>query len=278
MRSSIWKASRNVEKAYLKALTKLAKMFSKLAATSNDPSDYEEKMWKFQNSTSYNNYIYSIVKRMVLPLSNINEDTWRKAARKATRSKFFYYTLVKNINSGLEASIRDQINRNATIIQTLPLDVSKKVVNDIGKYTIQGLRATEISKLIKDKTDQHARASARLIARTEVSKTQTALTRARAENIEKRWYVWRTEEDARVRDSHRTMDDVIVNWQDPPSPEILTGLEPAKGNAYYHAGEIYNCRCYPEVLLEVDDVKWPHKVHQSGRIVNMSRKEFEKIF
>lgn len=278
MRSSVWKASRNVEKAYLKALTKLVKMFSKLAATSKELYEYEEKMRKFQNSTSYNKYIYSIVRRMVLPLSNINEDTWRKAARKATRSKFFYYTLVKNINSGLDASMQDQINRNATIIQTLPSDVSKKVVNDIGKYTIQGLRAIEISKLIKDKTDQHARASAKLIARTEVSKTQTALTRARAENIEKRWYVWRTEEDARVRDSHRTMDDVIVNWQDPPSPEILTGLKPANGNAYYHAGEIYNCRCYPEVLLEVDDVKWPHKVYQSGRIVTMNRKEFEKIF
>lgn len=278
MRSSAWKASRNVEKAYLKALMKLIKMFSKLAATSKDPSEYEEKMRKFQNTTSYNNYIYSIVKRMVLPLSNINEDTWRKAARKATRSKFFYYTLVKNINSGLEASMRDQINRNATIIQTLPTDVSKKVVNDIGKYTIQGLRATEISKLIREKTDQHARASAKLIARTEVSKTQTALTRARAENIEKRWYVWRTEEDARVRDSHRTMNDVIVNWQDPPSPEILTGLKPAAVNAYYHAGEIYNCRCYPEVLLEVDDVNWPHKVHQSGKIVVMSKKEFENIF
>lgn len=71
------------------------------------------------------------------------------------------------------------------------------------------------------------------------------------------------------------MEGVIVNWNDPPSPEELAGEESV---GHYHAGNIWNCRCYSEVLLDVDDVKWPHKVYSNGQIKNMSKKEFEKIY
>ena len=71
------------------------------------------------------------------------------------------------------------------------------------------MRASDIAKIIQDKTKQHSRASARLIARTEVSKTTTALTKARCNNLDIHWYVWRTAEDGnRVRKSHRIMNGV----------------------------------------------------------------------
>ena len=129
--------------------------------------------------------------------------------------------------------------------------------------------------LIKEKTDKHAKASERLIARTEVSKTTTALTKARSENLGINWYVWRTVLDGlRVRKSHRIMEGVLVNWNMPPSPEKLAG-EKDVGN--YHAGNIWNCRCYPEPLISVDDIRWPHKIYINGRIEIISKKEFEKI-
>lgn len=279
MRYTAWRASKEIEKNFLKSLMRLVKLFSNIADSSKgDNRLFRYKMSKFQDSVEYNRYINSIVKRMVIPVSRINADTWRKAARRSTKSRFIYKTLMANINDGLKLSIDEQIKRNATIISTLPMDVADKVTRDIADKTFEGIRATDIAKIISDKTRQHAGASARLIARTEVSKTQTALTRARSENIQKRWYVWRTEEDARVRDSHRTMEGVLINWQTPPSPEILTNLPAQSGNAYYHAGETYNCRCYPEVLLEVDDVKWPHKVYYMGRIVMMKKSDFMKMY
>lgn len=58
----------------------------------------------------------------------------------------------------------------------------------------------------------------------------------------------------RVRKSHRIMEGVLVNWNMPPSPERLAG-EKDVGN--YHAGNIWNCRCYPEPLISVDDIRWP---------------------
>ena len=69
------------------------------------------------------------------------------------------------------------------------------------------------------------------------------------------------------------MEGVLVNWNDPPSPEKLIG---EKDVGKYHAGNIWNCRCYSAPLLEIDDVKWPHEVYMNGKIKKMNRKEFEK--
>ena len=279
MRYYNWRTSRKVEKQYLQALYKLLQIFRRFAKSSKgNPSSFTNKLNEFQQSDAFKSYTDSIVRRMVLSAFNVQAKTWREAARKSMKSHSVYSLLLKDINEGLRPSIEAQVARNAGIISTLPLDVSVKVTKDIEKATFEGLRPKAIEQLIIDKTSQHAGASARLIARTEVAKTQTALNRARSERVGAKWYVWRTSEDGAVRDSHRLMNDVLVNWQDPPAPEILAGEVPPKRNTYYHAGEIYNCRCYPEVLLDVDDIEWPHKVYRGGAIQKMSKKQFLEIF
>ena len=70
------------------------------------------------------------------------------------------------------------------------------------------------------------------------------------------------------------MDGVVVSWNDPPSPEKLVG-EKAYGE--YHAGETFNCRCYPEPILDVDDVNFPAKVYRRGRIQTMKKDEFTRL-
>ena len=113
-----------------------------------------------------------------------------------------------------------------------------------------------------------------LIARTESSKASTALTEARAESLNLPWYVWRTSKDARVRSSHRHMDGVLIAWAEAPSPEALKGL---KSYGTYQAGNTFNCRCYPEPLIYLDQVSWPHKVYHNGTIREMTRSAFKKI-
>lgn len=275
MKYRSWDKADSIERSFLKALNKISKMFGDIAKRAMTPNEFQEMMDEFQESEEYGNYITSSVRNMVTPIATMNMRTWRQAAKKASKSPMLYKLLLREINSGLEKDIRDQIESNSLLIKTLPHDTALKVVNDIEKLTYKGLRAFEIQKHIRKYTDQHARASAKLIARTEVSKTMSALTQARAKNLNINWYVWRTEQDGdRVRPSHRTMEGVLVNFDYPPSPERLTGL-PSVGN--YHAGNIWNCRCYEEPLLDVDDVKWPHKVHINGQIKTMSRKEFELL-
>ena len=70
------------------------------------------------------------------------------------------------------------------------------------------------------------------------------------------------------------MEGVLVCWNDPPSPEKLIN---EKFVGYYHAGEIYNCRCYPQPIVKLNFVKWPAKVYYQGKIQRMSRKQFEEI-
>lgn len=276
MKYSIWRQSRRIENEYLKTLYTLCDMFRKIAqSVGGDQALYMQRMNQFQNSYQYEKYIMSAVKRMVTPIADINAKTWREAARKSTRGRFLYDLLMEELQQGKNILINDQLLENAALIKTLPNDIAEKVVKDIADEALKGKRARSIEKIIMQETDKHSRASARLIARTEVAKTQSALTRVRAQSLDMQWYVWRTALDGnRVRPSHRLMEGVLVNWNDPPSPESLAG-EKSVGN--YHAGNIWNCRCFSEVLVDIDDVKWPHKVYRNGQIQMMSKREFSNL-
>lgn len=276
MKYDAWRRSKRIQEEFKTTLYQLTDLFHKIAtAAGEDKEKYVRDMNEFQSSEQYTNFVYSAVKRMVTPLAANNYSTWRRAAKKANRSPHLYTLLMRELNTGIVMDINQQIEENADLIRTLPNDTARKVVKDIEEMAFKGMRASDIAKIIQDKTKQHARASARLIARTEVSKTTTALTKARCSNLDIHWYVWRTAEDGnRVRKSHRIMNGVLVNWNDPPSPERLAG-EKDVGN--YHAGNIWNCRCYPEPLLEIDDVRWPHKVYWGGQIKTMTKGEFEQL-
>ena len=271
-----WRRIKTVEKEYLNTLLKLVKIFKKIANSSgNDQQKYIDSMNNFQNSMQYEKFINSAVKRMVLPLDVGNQRTWREAAKKATKSKFLYRLLMDELKQETGQIIQRQVMENVLLIKTLPNDVAQKVVNDIAENALKGARAESIEKIIRDKTDQHSRASARLIARTETAKTMSALTKARCEQLGLRWYIWRTALDGtRVRLSHRIMEGVLVNWNNPPAPEELVGENSA---GHYHAGNIWNCRCYSEPVLELEDIRFPARVYYNGKIVMMNKSEFEQI-
>lgn len=276
MKKEEWKTTRIIQDSFLDTLGKLNELFNFIATSSgNDRDKYNEQMRNFQNSEPFNSFVYSAVRRMVTPIAIQNMKTWRKAAKKSTKNPYLYKLLMREINNGLKNDINIQIEENANLIKTLPTDVAKKVTKDIEEMALKGMRASEIAKVIREQTDKHSRASAKLIARTEISKTTTALTKARCDNLDLHWYVWRTAEDGdRVRKSHRIMEGVLVNWNEPPSPEALAG-EKSVGN--YHAGNIWNCRCYPEPLIEIDDISWPHKVYTNGKIQTMGKMQFEQM-
>lgn len=271
-----WRRIKTVEKEYLNTLLKLVKIFKKIANSSgSDQQKYIDSMNNFQNSMQYEKFINSAVKRMVLPLDVGNQRTWREAVKKATKSKFLYRLLMDELKQGTGQIIQKQVMENVLLIKTLPNDVAQKVVSDISENALKGARAESTEKIIRDKTDQHARASARLIARTETAKTMSALTKARCEQLGLRWYIWRTALDGtRVRLSHRIMEGVLVNWNNPPAPEELVG---EKSAGHYHAGNIWNCRCYSEPVLELEDIRFPARVYYNGQIVMMNKSEFEQI-
>lgn len=77
------------------------------------------------------------------------------------------------------------------------------------------------------------------------------------------WYIWYTCHDERVRESHKFMDGVICNWNDPPNPgHLLTGSD----GASEHPGYGLKCRCSPLSVISFKDISFPARVHVHGEI------------
>ena len=58
------------------------------------------------------------------------------------------------------------------------------------------------------------------------------INQLRQEDLGIEQYVWRSQDDAKVRDNHAAYDDRVFRWDNPP-----------EGG---HPGEAHNCRCYAE--------------------------------
>ena len=134
--------------------------------------------------------------------------------------------------------MRGLLAEQVTLIKSLPLDAAQRVHELTLKGIEDGTRASEIAKEIM-RSGQVSVSRARLIARTEVSRTASTLTQARAEHVGSTGYIWRTSGDSDVRHSHAKMNGKFVPWDQPPTLDGMTG----------HAGCLPNCRCYPEPVI-----------------------------
>jgi SPP1 gp7 family putative phage head morphogenesis protein len=183
------------------------------------------------------------------------------------------------VQEEMETSVGRRVDEivaeNARLISSIPEHLREQVDREIHQAEMAGARHEAIAKYLQKRIPQLTRSRAALIARTETGKSAMALTQARAEDLELPSYRWATSEDARVRDSHRLMDKVIVFWSDPPSPEALAGEKSRLGK--YHAGNCPNCRCDAYPLIDVNDVDWPHKVYSGGRIHMMTLVRFKRL-
>ncbi|WP_322893908.1 MULTISPECIES: phage minor head protein [unclassified Yoonia] len=66
------------------------------------------------------------------------------------------------------------------------------------------------------------------------------INQLRQEDLGIEMYIWRSQDDAKVRDSHAEHDDQVFRWDDPP--------------AGGHPGEAHNCRCYAEPIAPAPQI------------------------
>lgn len=154
-------------------------------------------------------------------------------------------------------------------------NISEQTIIYISDECLKERWPSEIAKEIPDFVPGISISSAESLAKTVWNILSTNSVRLKAQDIGLNWYVWKTCGDSTVRESHKLMDRVLVNWNDPPSPEALSGK---KYIGCYHAGEILECRCYPEPLTSIDQVKWPHLIYQKGSILRITKTQFKNIF
>jgi SPP1 gp7 family putative phage head morphogenesis protein len=273
MKKSHWEIKKRVESDYAKSVQHLFNLFF------SEGEEVIERLAGFLSSPEakekFDKYAESTASRMVTGIYTEKQKTWQAAARKGMQGQMIHGALSHELGGHVGVEVNQLVQRNARLIKSLPLQAAQDLNAYITKLAMEGKRADEIADMAKGKAEQLTSSRIMLIARTETSKAGTALNRARSEELSLDWYVWRTDKDGRVRSSHRIMEGVIVNWNEAPNPEQLMGMN--KTNGHYHAGEIFNCRCYTEPLLDLDQVSWPHRVYTNGTIKMLRRSQFAQI-
>jgi SPP1 gp7 family putative phage head morphogenesis protein len=274
-RGDQWKRPGRMERQYREEIARLTDEYFKLPTTAGLGEITARLVEWGQVDAVFQRYAERAASSMVTMVAAQNLKNWRTAASKASRGAEIYATLKRELHGPVGATIRAQVRANADLISSIPKKVAREATAFIAAEQQKGVRSSTLVKALRAKMPELSRSRVEVIARTEVSKAETAVTRARAQHLRMDWYEWDTSGDARVRPSHKNMDLVLVNWNDAPSPEALIKVRSDLGK--YHAGEAPNCRCLSVPLVSLDEVRWPHKVYTGGRIIRMTKPQFLAI-
>ena len=99
-----------------------------------------------------------------------------------------------------------------------------------------------------------AESRARLIARDQIGKLNSQLTRERNEALGIDKYIWSTSEDERVRESHKVMNGKLCRWDDPTVYSDDGGQtwksRASIGGEQEHPGIPVNCRCISSPFMD----------------------------
>lgn len=212
---------------------------------------------------------------MVRGISGANAATWRTAALRSLHSQRIFEALNEELRQPeLSRGLAEIARENTRLIRSVPIELARQINRVVRHEQARGSRAGEIEQTIRELVPHLTANKIRLIARTEVAKAETAVTRVRSEELGLEWFQWQTSEDQRVRKSHRNMDKVLVRWNDLPSPEYLVG---ERDYGAYAAGGTFNCRCVSLPLVSLDEISWPARVYRRERITTMTRDQFARL-
>lgn len=140
-------------------------------------------------------------------------------------------------NEGLEDILVATTRENVALIRSIPEEYFKKIETIVFTGTTQGSTAGSMIKQI-NATGKSTTKRAKLIARDQSSKLNSALNQQRQQNLGVEEYIWRTAGDDRTRDSHASKNGKVFRWDDPPKD---TG----------HPGQDIQCRCVAQPIIKV---------------------------
>jgi SPP1 gp7 family putative phage head morphogenesis protein len=173
--------------------------------------------------------------RMLVEVSLRDTQAWELHSRQMG------YAVAREIKEAPTGAILRQLQADQVrLIKSLPLEAAEQVHEKTLSGISQGKRYSSIIDEIRE-LGTISRNRATLIARTEVGRTASNLTQARATFIGSEGYIWRTSRDAGVRPTHVEQDGRYIRWDNPPKTDA--NLAP------YHAGCGPNCRCYAEPVI-----------------------------
>ena len=192
----IFSPRRRIEEAYRKLIYRLLNEYLDLPSAAG----LGEITAALVRWTSISNFFEeaatSIAARMATQLKVENARSWRAAAREGSRGREIYEALQAEMEGDIGDKVREIVLQNAQLISSIPGDIRDQVNKEIASMTLQGLRHEAIAKYLQRRVPQLTHSRAALIARTETSKSETALTKVRAEDFGIKACQWANIEDA----------------------------------------------------------------------------------
>lgn len=195
-----------------------------------------------------------------------SKGVWRKYYEAAKKSR--YVALPKTIKAYEASIMKTAIEHNFNMIKTIPDRILELVGRKYMSTLISEVGKGEITRgSFRRQLASHGHKNAKLIARTETAKLQTAILETRSIELGSVAYIWRSSHDSRTRKSHKDMNDVVVFWQ-------KETLKPLLDKMYGNAGEFPNCRCSPQPIVNTDSLtKHNYNVYdyKTHKVIRMSK-------
>ncbi len=238
---SLFRRAKKLEIGYRSQLRRIARIVGDItrAHDAETPQGIERiRLGMLHYAEKLEPWADSVANRMVAEIAAADRVSWRRSSELIGR------LLHKEIETAPTGrTLKESLARQVELITSLPIEAAERVHKLTAEGMSEGRRTSEIAKDILA-SGEVTRSRADLIARTEVSRTATELTKARAEHIGCTHFIWRCVLDGSTRPSHRALHGQTFRWDAPPECD--------RG---YHAlpGGIWNCRCYPEPVIAGDD-------------------------
>lgn len=226
--------SKRAEKTYARQLKSVAGRV-KSVLVNNSPEEAEKLLREYEKAIEP--WARQSSANMMRGVDRKNAQAWRSVAGRMGSDM---RALLEA--PGIGAAVTEAIERNSLKIRFMVTGAADEVSKLVRESMVTGTRAEDLAAKIAE-IGEVSETDARRIARTEVSKANTALTLARAKSVRSEGYIWRTARDGDTRPSHRAMEGVFVKWSEQPTIDGMTG----------HAGDFPNCRCYPEPVVPRED-------------------------
>lgn len=148
----------------------------------------------------------------------------------------------------IEGFAKEWISDNVDLIVTIPNDALDDMKRIVFKNYLEGNTTTSILQEIQNRYGM-AKRRARLIARDQVGKLNSEVTKFQQEKAGCKYYQWDTSGDKRVRKEHQELDGKIFSW-DNSHP-----ARDKKGNII-QPGSPIQCRCVPLPVFDLNDIPW----------------------
>lgn len=230
------------EKDYARSLKKLARAVGGVIETHIDGVKIIDEAGMLKKLNEYSKVITPWAtkqsSKMVGKVSASNKRAWQ--SKSALIGRLFRENLAEgHVDLAAQRLVHEQVK----LIQSIPTEAAERAQKLSMEAVLNGSRIDEIAEELQRTTDVTEN-RAILIARTETSRSNAAISRARAQSVDSKQYIWHTADDGDVRESHAEMEGTVQSWDDPPTlSDDMTG----------NPGEFPNCRCWAEPILPTNE-------------------------